>query len=470
MPKGRVALSLLLSVSLAACGGGDSGGSAPPIGGGPSPTPTPPPTAQCSLAERQNFVREQINQYYLFPDLLATNVNPANYTTVQGYIDALVAPARAAGRDRYFTYITSIAEENALINSGANAGFGVRLSYENNRLFVSEAFENAPGFAAGLDRGTEILAIDGQSVSALFASGGAAAVNQALGPSDPGVRRTFRIRDAGGVEREVAATKATYSLDPVSDRYGVRIIEDAGKRVGYLNLRTFIVRTGEQELRAAFREFQEAGVTEVILDFRYNGGGLVSQAELLGSLLGKNYVGQVFSRTEFRPSLASENETALFTAQAEAIGITKLAIIGSDGTASASELVANSFIPYLGDNLALIGSDTYGKPVGQIALDRAACDDRLRVVAFRSVNAAGQGDYYSGLASVIPNTCRAGDDLSRQLGDPQEASIRAALDFLAGQSCTPIGGVQGTQSLRPDRDLLRSYNANPAQREVPGLF
>ena len=477
MPKGRFALSLVLSVSLAACGGGDGGGSgAPPISGGPTPSPTatPPPTSgQCSLLERQNWVRQQLEQYYLFPNLLATGVNPASYSSVQAYIDALVAPARAAERDRNFTYITSIAEENAFFNSGQSAGFGIRLSYANNRLFVTEAFENAPAFAAGIDRGTEILSINGQSVSGLFASGGQGAVSQALGPSDAGVQRALRIRDTSGVEREVSVTKAVYALDPVSDRNGVRIIDDAGKKVGYLNFRTFSIESGAQDLRAAFRQFQQAGVTEVILDLRYNGGGRVSQAELLGSLLGRNLVGQVFSRTEFRPSLASDNETDLFTAQAEAIGVTKLAIIGTDGTASASELVANAFIPYLGQNIALIGEDTFGKPVGQIAVDRAACDDRLRVVAFRTVNAAGQGDYYSGLASVFPRTCRATDDLTRQFGDPQEASIRTALDFLAGRSCTPIGGtagVQGTRSVGQDNVLLRTYNDDPAQRDVPGLF
>jgi C-terminal processing protease CtpA/Prc len=478
MPKGRTALSLILSLSLVACGGGDggNGGGTPPIGGGgttPTPTPTPPPTAQCTLAERQNWVRQQLEQFYLFPDLLATGVNPSSYNNVQDYIDALVAPARAAERDRFFTYITSIAEENAFFNSGESAGFGIRLSYANNRLFVTEAFENAPAFAAGIDRGTEILAINGQSVSSLFASGGSGAVSQALGPSDPGVQRALRIRDASGVEREVTVAKAVFALDPVSNRNGVRIIDDAGKRVGYLNLRTFSVEAGVQDLRAAFRQFQQAGVTEIILDVRYNGGGRVSQAELLGNLLGRNYVGQVFSRTEFRPSLASDNRTALFRAEAEAIGVTKLAVIGTDGTASASELVANAFIPFLGQNIALIGEDTFGKPVGQIAVDKAACDDRLRVVAFRTVNAAGQGDYYSGLASVFPRTCRATDDLTRQLGDPQEASIRTALDFLAGRSCTPIGGatgVQGTRSVGQDNELLRTYDADPARRDVPGLF
>ena len=234
MHKGRTALSLVLALSLAACGGGDSGGGAPPTSGGgitPTPTPTPPATAQCTLSARQTWVRQQLEQFYLFPDLLATGVNPASYNDLQDYIDALVAPARAAERDRFFTYITSIAEENAFFNSGESAGFGIRLSYANNRLFVTEAFENAPAFAAGIDRGTEILSINGQSVSSLFASGGSTAVSQALGPPDAGVQRALRIRDASGVEREVTVTKAVFALDPVSDRNGVRIIDDAGKRL-----------------------------------------------------------------------------------------------------------------------------------------------------------------------------------------------------------------------------------------------
>ena len=84
--------------------------------------------------------------------------------------DALVAPARAQDRDRFFTYITSIAEENALINSGSNAGLGIRLAYDQvaRRVFVLEAFESAPAFAQGIDRGSEIIAIGGQTVDALM--------------------------------------------------------------------------------------------------------------------------------------------------------------------------------------------------------------------------------------------------------------------------------------------------------------
>ena len=70
-------------------------------------------------------------------------------------------------------------------------------------------------------------------------------------------------------------------------------------------------------------------------------------------------------------------------------------------------------------------------------------------------------------------TCQAGDDVSRQLGDPQEASIRTALDFLAGRACTPIGGAAaGARSFAAPqaRALLSPEQPNTAQREVPGLF
>ena len=257
MSMGRAIISSVLAVSLAACGGGDS-----PSGGGG--TPTPPPsgggTDTCSLSARQDWVRGVLNEWYLFPDLLDTSVNKANYSDVQSYIDALVAPARAQNKDRFFTYLTSIKEENDLINNGSNAGFGIRLIYDTgaNRVYVAESFETGPAFPAGFDRGTEIISINGQSVASLMASGGPSAVSQALGPSDPGVTRTFVIRN-GSVEQTVSVTKTEYALDPISDRYGVQILNDGTGEVGYVNLRTFIVSDAGPQLRAAFQQFRDPG-------------------------------------------------------------------------------------------------------------------------------------------------------------------------------------------------------------------
>ncbi|MCG6119456.1 MAG: S41 family peptidase [Blastomonas sp.] len=482
---GFVASSALL---LGACGGGGGGSPAPsptPVASAPAPAPAPTPSPTCSLASRQTFARDVLDEWYLFPELLVTSANPASFTTVQGYIDALTATARAQGKDRFFTFITSIAEENAFNTRGSSAGIGIRLAIDTpaRRVLVSESFEGAPGLAAGIDRGDEILAIGTssanlRSVGDIIAAEGSAGISNALGPSTAGVTRLLRLsRD--GVTREVGVTKADFDLPAISSRYGTRIIQDGDRRIGYLNMRTFIA-AADTPLRDAFRSFRTAGITEFIIDFRYNGGGLVSTAELLGDLLGGNRsTGDLFSGLRFRASKSSNDESAFFNPRAESVSPVRIAFIGTSATASASEFVINGLAPYYNRNLALVGGNTFGKPVGQIALDRSACDDRVRVVAFRSVNARGQGDYFNGLAGTLEVTCQAADDLTRPLGDPQEASIRGALDFLAGRSCSAIapGGPSGTiagQSQRgmiaTDRELLMPSAPTPAQREVPGLF
>ena len=423
-----------------------------------------------------------LNEWYLFPNLLAT-ANPASFNDLQSYLDARVAPARAQNRDRFFTFATSIAEENALINSGSSAGFGIRLFYNTaaNRVFVTEAFEGANGLAAGLDRGSEIIAIGTsaanlQSVSSLMQSGGPQAVVNALGPSTAGTTRVLRFVQPGGATIERSITKTDFALDPVSDRYGAVVLNDGGKRVGYINLRTFIIADASNQLRTAFGQFRAQGVTEVIIDLRYNGGGLVDVADIFGDLLGSGRTGQVWSRTVLRASKSSENTTRAFRNEANAIAPTRIAVITTDASASASELVTNSLIPYLGTNMALVGGNTFGKPVGQFGFDLAACDLRVRAVTFQTVNAAGQGEYFTGLASVVPNTCRAGDDITRPLGDPGEASIRTALDFLAGRSCTAIAGdakgdiAQRASSDLPERQPLMPERPRAGQFEIPGLF
>ena len=470
-----------LVAMLSACGGGD-GSLAVGGGGGGTPTPTPTPIASgCSLRERQDWAAAQLQEWYLFPETLPTNLNPAPYATVDAYIDALTATARAQRRDRYFTYLTSIAEETAYYNSGASAGFGFRLAADvaARRIAVAESFEGAPALAAGIDRGTEILAIGTsaanlRTVDAIIAAEGTAGVTAALGPNTPGTTRLLRVVDAAGT-RDVSVTKADFDLTPVSSRYGARVIDDGGHKVGYVNLRTFI-STADPALRTAFAQFRAQGITEVIVDLRYNGGGLVSIAELMGDLLGGNRsTSEVFDYIAFRPEKSAENSTRMFAPQPQSVSPTRIAFIGTGGTASASELVINAFIPYLHTGAGLIGTNTYGKPVGQIAVDRAACDDRLRVIAFATQNAARQGAYFDGLAGVVEASCQAGDDLAHPLGDPLEASTRSALDFLAGRSCTAISAAgQGALAVPSKavgrRELLVPDRPDTPQREVPGLF
>lgn len=474
----RTATAVIAALALAACSSGGTtatGGTA-----ATTPAPTPTPTNGCSLRERQDWVAAQINEWYLFPELIASGLNPGNYASVQDYIDALVAPARAQGRDRFFTYITSIAEENAFFSSGQSAGFGFRLSVDaaQRRAFMIEVFEGTPALNAGVDRGTEILAIGTavstlRNVSEIIAAEGTGGVSNALGPSTAGTSRVLRVTDAASGTRTITMTKTDFALTPVSSRYGVRIINEAGQQYGYVNLRTFI-DTADPALRQAFAQFRAAGITRIIVDFRYNGGGLVSIANLMGDLIGgARSTGDVWSYTAYRASKASNDSTRFFQPNATQSALpVRLAFISTGATASASELVVNGFLPYFGANEALVGSNSYGKPVGQIALDRSACDDRLRVVAFASQNRDRQGNYYNGLASVMQSTCAAADDITRQMGDPAEASTRAAINFLAGQSCTtPItSGAQSAQSGSSGPRPLTPERPSVAQIETPGLF
>lgn len=476
---------LALAALLASCGGGSSGSNnivSLPSGGGGGSTPTPTGTT-CSLQNRQNWASELLDEWYLFPETLPGSLSPTPYATVQDYIDALTATARSQGRDRYFTYITSIAEENAFLNSGATAGFGIRLSYDSSasRVYILDAFEGAPALAAGIDRGAELLAIGTsssnlQTVASLFAQGGASAVSNALGPSTAGTSRVLRFRNAAGVETTTTVSKADYAIQPVSPRFGVQIIDNGGTRTGYVNLRTFI-DSAEQQLRDAFQQFRNAGVTELVIDLRYNGGGLVRTAELFADLLGRDrFTNEVQGVTRFRASKSANNETRNFQSQPQSIAPTRVAFITTGASASASELVINAMIPYLDADMALVGSNTFGKPVGQIGLDRTACDDRLRIVAFATENADGNANYFDGLASSLTNSCQAADDISLPLGDPSEASTARALGFLSGAACTPIssastGTIAGQrQALTLPRQLLMPARPTPAQREVPGSF
>jgi C-terminal processing protease CtpA/Prc len=426
------------------------------------------------LRDRQDWALAQLQEWYIFPDLLATNVNPDSFTTLQAYIDALVAPARAQNRDKFFTYVTSLAADNAFFSLGSTVGLGARLSIDAaaRRVFISEAFEDAPALAAGMDRGTEILAIgtgtaELKTVDSIIAAEGAAGINAALGPNTAGTARLLRVRDIDGTVRDATVTKAAYTVSAVSSRYGARIIDDGGKKVGYLNLRTFI-DTADPQLRSAFAQFKAQGVSEVIVDLRYNAGGQIAIAALMADLLlGQRSPAEVMQYRVHRASKANLDVTRFFAPKPQSIASMKVAFIATASAGSSSEIIMNAVIPYLGANTALIGANTYGKPVGQAYLERPACDDRLRAIAFVTQNSQKQGDFYDGMASKFAKTCAASDDLTRPFGDPQETMVKSALDFLAGRPCgPPISGGGGTTA----QGAGKVSAPDAAQREDPGFF
>jgi len=195
----------------------------------------------------------------------------------------------------------------------------------------------------------------------------------------------------------------------------------------------------------------------VIIDLRYNGGGLVSTAELLGDYLG-GLVAQslIFSSTEFNADRAAQyNETELFELRGNSISLSRLVVIASRGTASASELVANGMIPHV--DVAIVGDRTFGKPVGQIGLE--FCDKILRPTAFKLANALGDGDYFDGL----PADCAAVDDLSVAVGDSLDPNMVAAMSYLDTGACPAVSSLAGTEF----KAVKESRSPEPQRQRPP---
>jgi len=459
--------ALAALVLLAGCGGGGGGGDAGGSGGGgvlPS---------ACSETARKQFVLDAAREWYLFDDLLPAGVNIGTFGDAEALLDHLTATARAEGKDRYFSYLTTKTAENSLLGEGQFVGFGLRTRVEGgSRAMVIEVFEGGPAGDAGLARGDEIVAVDSGSgyepVAPLLASG--LTISEILGGEQIGLERGLRLL-RNGVSRDVRLVKRTVTIDPVSDIYGVKVLPLAGTTgVGYLNLRTYI-STADAQLEAAFAQFRALGLRDFIIDLRYNGGGLLSTAKLMNDLLGgARAATDVQYRMLLNARKSSQNSTEFFAVQSQSVQPVRVAFLTTGATASASEINVNSMVPWL--EVAIVGENTLGKPVGQYAFDLQGCEDRLRLVTFKTVNALGQGDYYDGLAGSVPFACAAADTIEQPLGAADEGMIDAAMAWLRTGSCTTLMSSQPGRSKAGGAAVERYHRPrqpSAAQWWLPGI-
>ena len=475
MPAARPVIrpTLLLAITtlttlVAACGGGGggSGGTGGGTGGGTD--------SLCGETARKQWVLNVSREWYLFPELLPATVDIASYATAEELLDALTATARAQGKDRYFSYLTTKSAENSLLGEGQFVGFGFRSRTDaGNRPFILDVFEGSPAADAGLQRGDEAIAVDqgsGFVPVAQSLADGVTSFTDLLGAAEAGVQRGLRLL-RNGQAIEVQMTKRTVTIDPVPDSFGTRILPvDGTTGVGYLNLRSYI-STADPQLRTAFQTFRTQDVRDFIVDLRYNGGGLVSTAELVDNLLGGDR-----TSTDIQYSIvhsankSGQDSTVRFQPQSQSVRPVRVAFLTTDATASASEINVNAMQAWV--EVAIVGSDTYGKPVGQLAFDLAnSCPDRLRLVTFKTVNANGASDYYDGLASSMRFACAASDTLNAPMGDPADGLTQAALQWINTGACASVisSFVDGQAKTSPSSRYPLSRRPSAAERWVPGI-
>jgi C-terminal processing protease CtpA/Prc len=439
---------------------------------------TGPDGNACDNSQVKLQVQQLVQSNYFWNDMVPA-LDPAGFTDPQALLRALTAPARAAGLDKGFSAMVTRQDLTGVLLKAQTTGLGILLQVSGTAVFTCEVLPGSPAAGAGMGRGDQLLAVAGSQAglsapesqtSYLLATG---TFEHAMDAGGSGSPRWLRLLPNGGsVSRDVSLAPGPVSLDPVP-RYSDPIILDAGggHRVGYLMLRVFVTPAIDL-LRTAMGRFRQAGVTDLILDFRYNGGGGQDCAEKLLDLVRRDFLpGEVKFKILYNPAHSGLNGTFTFQPEPNAIRPGRIAFIVTGSTASASELVPNALVPYYGSSLALVGSRTFGKPVGQQTFINSECDWALRLVTCEARNRLDHGDYFQGLPDngFAGVSIAASDDLGHAPGDPAEASTAAALNWIAtgvdpGTPIPPPGSGAGftAEAMHPQ--------PNAGQLYIPGLF
>ena len=494
----RIAAFLPVAWILSACGGGGGGASAStssppstswvqgqflpesdfaamcvnPRSGVDPVTQKAYPDTQGTLLNELNWLRSWTNHLYLWFDEV-TDQNPADYSTDASYFAVLKTTATTASghpKDKFhFTYATSTWE--SLSQSGVEAGYGadfvVIAATPPREVVVAYTEPGSPAVApsANLARGAQILTVDGVDLVNASDQTSVDTLNAGLSPATVGESHTFSILDEGAsTPRTVTLVSANVTATPVQNVH--TLTAPGGALVGYMLFNDHLA-TAESELVSAFMQLKSAGVQDLVLDIRYNGGGYLDIAsEVAYMIAGPGPTsGKPFETQQFNSKYPSTNPLSggaivptdfhdttqgFSTTSGQALPTLNLArvfVLTGPSTCSASESIINGL---RGVNVQVIeiGSTTCGKPYGFYPQDN--CGVTYFSIEFRGINAQGFGDYTDGFTPqntvategyVIPG-CSVADDFTHALGDSTEGMMASALGYQSTGVCpVPPSGM-----------------------------
>lgn len=482
----KLVLLLVFLLSLSGCGGGGGSSSSNPA---PIYQPTSNELAQiCAkenplavdaltatrqglLADERKWVKAYMSERYLwYKDIPTVNADDVRYsvmangsldvwTSLQNYfLDSKTPLKTVLGTlvDK-FSFMIDTVSWNSFVESNLR-GYGFMLKRSTSAGFkvitVAYVYPNTPAMSAGLMRGDQIIGIDGASINDSSAQA-IATFNEGLSPTQP-APHTFQIlRDGATFNVSMQATNIT--LQQVE----YKVLNVGAKKLGYLLFNSH-VPGAETYLIQAMTQFKQQGISELVVDLRYNGGGYLAIANALAySVAGSAKAqGKVFELTRFSDKRSSENyamnfsSTGLNNQPYPSLGIAKIYALVTGGTCSASESFING-LRGIDVEVELIGSTTCGKPYGFYPQDN--CGITYAAMEMEGVNAKGEGRFSDGM---MPQ-CTAMDDLSRPLGDASEGMLSIAIKRIQGQTCNQAAGLaissQGLSgmALRDQSELLR---------------
>jgi carboxyl-terminal processing protease len=447
------------------------------------------------IDELKDKVYEYAQEVYLWYDALpnAGSFNPRQFSgssdlsALQKEIDALSQIKINPSTGRPYEYDTSFpgtakysyidGGQAATSIGGTGTDFGFTLSYSDatySDLRIRYVYPNSSAAAQNLARGYKVLAVNDGSVVAGTGTNSDPVIirlNQALNANSI----KLNVQRFDGTTFTTTVTKSSYVTNPVIK--AITITTTTGKKVGYLAFSRFTVLDNAQsKIDDAFAKFATDNITELVVDFRYNGGGSVETAEYLANYMVPAAMNNTVMFTEYynnklqsgnHPVLSKdysvkagqfslENNTYKFSRKGS-LNLNQVFFIVTGRTASASELVINSLKPALPQGVKLIGQTTYGKPVGFFGIKIGDYD--MYLAEFESRNAEGKADFYQGM---IPGGNFAGyvasDDVTKDFGDPTENLLSRAISYI-NKGTYIVSDIKGQNSISgADEDKLKDVN------------
>jgi len=405
------------------------------------PQPTPVQTVQ-TKPYVQEWIYSNMQYWYFW-----TSQMPANPDTTlkpEPFFYSLLY--RAPNGDR-FSWIEP--DYTILINqlNGVNkeAGYDFRLYLANATSTdvigeVTYIKKGSPAEAAGIKRGDIFPEINGTQLTTS---------NYSTLLNATGSSYTLRVQRYD-TDSKTQVSDSVYTLNPVQLSEDPVLMDTiytfTDKKVGYLVYNFFSPglnnsKDYDNEVDNVFAYFKSNGVNEVVLDLRFNGGGAISSAINLASLLVPGYTSsKIFVNFQYNTKVQSDiiNEPSLgesylhqkFVPKASNIGdnLTRLFVLTSKGTASASELIINGLRPYM--DVITIGDTTYGKNVGSITITDTKNTTNtwgLQPIVLKLTNSSGFSDYTNGFAPDPLNYDADNYFYLRPLGDIREPLLHKAL-------------------------------------------
>ena len=247
---------------------------------------------------------------------------------------------------------------------GAFGGLGIVISMKDNFITVIAPMEDSPGFKAGIMSGDRIVKIDGKSTEKMSLQD---AVKQLRG--EPGTEVKISIlRPSTGRVKDYTLSRAVINMDMVKDINGKKEFPLGDNKIGYIRLVQFGEKTSN-ELEAALKKLKEQGMQALVLDLRWNPGGLLDQAvEVCEKFLAR---GSLIVTTEGRNP--SQNSVRKARGRGDELNGMPMVVLVNLGSASASEIVAGCLQDT--KRAIILGEKSFGKGSVQSIIPLEAMPD-----------------------------------------------------------------------------------------------